>query len=193
MAKADREITANFDLKTKDPGYHSPKPTDHDFEYVKTNDLTEQKTNAESGQLQWVIKQECSDWVEYGSTKKEGLVVSPKEVDIDPITDERVTLARFDGNNMVRVGATKYLILRLENTGKVKIYFTGGSSSDGVLTTILTPEDGDSQILNSTVEINKNSTPRSDTLELTLDPKKKYTLKIGATQDIAVYAIKLWP
>ena len=193
VAKADREITANFDLKTKDPGYHSPKATDYDFEYVKTNDLTEQKTNAESGQLQWVIKQACSDWVEYGSTKKDGLVVSPKEIDIDPITDERGALVAFDGNNMVRVGATKYLILRLENTGKVKIYFTGGSSSDGVLTAILTSEDGNSQILNSSLEINKNSTPRSDALELTLDSKKKYSLQIGGTQDIAVYAIKLWP
>lgn len=177
----------------REPGYHSPKATDYDFEYVKTNDLTEQKTNAESGQLQWAIKQECSDWVEYGSTKNDGLNVSPQPIDLDPVTGKRCTLHAFDGNNMIRVGATKYLILRLENTEKVKIYFTGGSSSNAVLTTILTSDDGDRQILNSTLEINKKSTPRSDALELTLDPKKKYSLQIGGTQDIAVYAVNLWP
>ncbi len=192
IAKADREITANFELKPKQEGYHTPVLSDYEFEYVKTHDLTEQKTNAQTGQLQWEIRQDCSDWVEYGSTKNDGLNVTPQNIDLDPITGKRITLATYK-DNMIRVGATKYVILRVEGTEKVQIYFTGGSSTPGTLAVTIESEDGEPQTVNSTLEISKKSTPRSDSVEFDINPSKKYVIKIGGTQDIAVYAFNLWP
>lgn len=191
VAKSDRVITANFELKPKQEGYHKPVISDFDFEYVKTHDLTEQKTNAQTGQLQWEIRQDCSDWVEYGSTKNDGLNVTPQNIDLDPITGERITLKTYK-DNMIRVGATKYIILRVEATEKVQVYFTGGSSTPGTLAVTIENEEGDTRTINSSMEISKKSSPRSDSVEFELHPEKRYTIKIGGTQDIAVYAINLW-
>lgn len=193
-AIADREICANFELKPQELSYHVPRITheEYGFELVDASQFAEERANAETGKNEWKIKNEYSSWVIHTGSS---MNVSDRTgvIELDPVTGQTVPRYTYGTNKIIRVGTSRSLTLRLASTQKIKIYFNGAASTPGHLVVEVKSTDGDVSRHESNIEVGKKTTVQSDALEIALDAEKKYEVIIKGTQDMAVWALNLWP
>lgn len=193
-AIADREICANFELKPKELSYHIPVITheDYGFELVDASQFAEERPNAATGKNEWQIKNEYSGWVIHSGPN---MNVSDRTgvIELDPVTGQNVPRYTYGTNKIIRVGTQRSLTLRLANTRKVKVYFNGAATAPGHLVVEVKPEDGNVTNHESSIEVGKKTIVQSDTIVINLDWEKKFEVTLKGTQDMAVWALNLWP
>lgn len=189
-AKDNVDLIANFVLKDKERKHHTPVATDYDFELVDATLFPEQLPNAATGAQEWYIKNEYTDWVNYNVSP---VHVSGRMVELDPVTGEHTEFYEYSTNNMIRVNETKNLSLYIMGTERAKIYFNGAASTAGHLKLVVTPEGESPVTYESRIEVGKKTVIQSDTIVIELDGTKKYELTLKGTQDMAIWALNLWP
>lgn len=193
-AIADREICANFELKPKELSYHTPVVThdEYGFELVDASQFAEERANAATGKKEWQIKNEYSAWVIHTGSS---MNVSDRTgvIELDPVTGKTVPRYTYGTNRIIRVGTARSLTLRLAGTGKIKIYFNGAATTAGHLVVDVKSDDGNVTGYETNLEVGKKTTVQSDAIEIALDSEKKYEVTLRGTQDMAVWALNLWP
>ena len=186
VAEEDAKIKAVFVLKPVEVSYHKPTPSDGlDFELTDLTQVPEKDSTDE-----WVVKDEFADWITYNVHPVQ---VGGRSVQLDPKTGETVDYYTYGTNNMIRVGQQKWLTVRVANTTKARIYFNGAASTAGHLVAEVAGTGVTTQAYESKKEVGKKTDPQSDYLELQLDDTKEYAITLKGTQDMALWALCLWP
>lgn len=185
------EMAAHFILEEKQVAHHVPVATDYEFELVDATLFPEQQPNAETGANEWVIKNEYSDWVKYSTSPVQ---VGGRMVQIDPVTGEQCEYRNFGTMNMIRVGESKSLSLYIDKTKKATVFFNGAASTPGHIVVTVRPEGEEAYVLESTKEVGKTTgSVQSDMITFDLNGAKKHEIQLSGTQDMAVWALRLWP
>lgn len=184
-ATESKEIFANFESTVmSDENYHSPVVSDYAFELV---DMTQVPVKDEANE--WVISEPFTKWMSYNVYPVQ---VGGRMVQLDPVTGETKDFYTYGTNNMIRVGSLKHLSVFVKETSKIKIYFNGAASTNGHLVVDVTPVGGETTIYETTKEVGKSSSPQSDCIEIPLNGGK-YEIVLKGTQDMAIWALNLWP
>lgn len=189
-AEESIDLIANFTLKPKELSYHKPVATDYEFELVDATLIPEQLPNAATGASEWYIKNEYTDWVSYNTSPVQ---VGGRMVELDPVTGEHTDWYTYSTNNMIRVGTSKHLSFYITGTKRARIYFNGAASTAGHLELVVTPEGGTPVTYASEMEVGKKTTRQSDFIDVELDEAQNHMLTLKGTQDMAIWALNLWP
>lgn len=190
VAEESMTLTAIFALKAKDRVYRQPVTTDYAFELVDLTQIPEKVVNGATGAEEWALKHEYTDWVGYNASPVQ---VGGRSVELDPATGEHTAWTTYGTGNMIRVGQEKWLTLYLTNTSKIKVYFNGAASSAGHLELEVSGDGVETKNYATTLEVGKKTTVQSDTLTVDLDATKQLALTFKGTQDMALWALNLWP
>ena len=196
------DIVANFTQLSKELGYHTPEnDATLGFELTYLYDVLNITTNAATGNAEYTIQNDFSDWVHYNEPALQ--VTNRNYADMDARTGEKVTVYWFDKTEPYMstlrqtrytpvVGMSRALSFSIKDCTKVKIYFNGSSSTPGTGKFVVTEVGGEPQTFVSSTALSKNTAQKSDVITADLDKTKSYNLTLQGTSDLSVWAIALW-
>lgn len=195
------EAIATFTANQKELAYHTPANTEGlDFELTYLLNIIDENSNATTGKTEYTIANEYTDWIRCSQSPLQ--TTNRNYAEIDARTGEKVDIYDFNAEpyaSMLKqttilpvVGQNVNLYFYVQDTKKAKFFFNGSSSTAGTAKLTITPVGEASTTMNSTIELSKKTTIKSDTLAVELNPSKQYELKLNSTSDFSVWAVSLW-
>lgn len=142
-------------------------------------------------EILWTTAENLSalDYVKNESTGTDYEVKTGQTVHIDPETDTEFTLSTKKDGVVVKNNDKKTLHVYVTGCETISLYLRNNGSTTRSCTMVATPSDGSASVTASTAEIGSTSVA----LPLALNANLSYNVKITATNDMMLYAIKFVP
>ena len=142
-------------------------------------------------EILWTTTENLSalDYVKNESTGTDYVEKTTQTVHIDPATDAEFASSTKKDGVVVKNNAQKTLHVYVTGCETISLYLRNTGSSERSCTMEAKPSDGSASVTASTAEIGSTSVA----LPLSLNANLSYDVKITATNDMMLYAIKFVP